>query len=1102
MIDTKNKEEQNKKAEEECHKLTSAKLKVLEFFDNLNTRSTKVSKINFDNKGMTKKNSDPTSDSLPTKYELQKDESSLKHISFVVHSIFEFMRQDQNFVYKLLTVRNITKKDKIILSSFITNFFYENMLSYSLIDNEYLLLLYRTLKLEISSLEFSHKPLDFLPDHSINSFLFLSLNNKNFVKAFFKKILQPVVNKMELGDKTKLILFSPDQINNIFESNPSLDTNQNQIENTKTLKEMRQDSERSNEARGQSSSDKTEDSIISDLLESENIFSEEIECEYGSIFMMDLNREDIAAQISKEKNQDMLDYLIHKFISFNKKNSFYSSSRLKRKISSLPHCEKILNSYKQSFSFTMSIIKTLIDNLEKNIELVPYPIKCLCKIIDELLKIKFPSIYKYERISFISQLFYEKLLKPILIEPDIKCGLSELYLSNITSKNLKQIQYILSFLFSGKLFNEKVNYPYTPFNICFVELFPKIMSMFDKMLQVHLPSKIESLLDKEDGSFKVTQEETERYDFFKENPEDKIRHISICYSVEDFETIINLIRNNQDSLLEPYADGDISNKFYKGCKKFFEDVKTSGDEPSSFYYNELKKCKIGYETYNPIKQSPTIQEKKGKKSVKETNENPNEGEVPFDGIIKRFFLIQRLEIEKSFEQQITPKKLKFLSLEGKHKKQKQINEPEVYNILEIKKNLTEFFLKYHTLNYNEIKDCQTLKDILMKLFQLSEVDYYLMNDSYSLEWNYLSICQSIENLGENHLYVINELNGLLNELLDELNQTTEHLSLDPFLCVLESFSYSKAELNEVNEFYKKLKKTQINKYIQSFVENFPQEIFTGYENTNDINTLKIVDNFTYSKNHKDTRCYVSGKKFEGVYSKTILQFIKKFPNPFVNDDTVADQLEVEMLMKYPEQIQNYLTLTNKQLVNNLELNKVTSNIKEITLYSTELREYIMKRLYPKIFPKTPCPQDVQIMEQCNKLAWVEPKHFEKIEFIDNFDYYIEEIKKHLTNLDEWETPLKKASSFCKINDLCFKIAKHTQSIKEVAVDDTLELIIYSVIKSKPKCLYSNIKFIELFLSKEDKKGSMAFSYSNIESAYTFILSMEKLKGVDREEFIK
>ena len=78
-----------------------------------------------------------------------------------IDKIVMFLRKYQDFMYKVL-VNCKSSEGKMCLSSLVSNFFYINTLSSSSIEDEYLVILYRTLTNEIETLKNANSPQKFL----------------------------------------------------------------------------------------------------------------------------------------------------------------------------------------------------------------------------------------------------------------------------------------------------------------------------------------------------------------------------------------------------------------------------------------------------------------------------------------------------------------------------------------------------------------------------------------------------------------------------------------------------------------------------------------------------------------------------------------------------------------------------------------------------------------------------------------------------------------------------------------------------------------------------------------------------------------------------
>ena len=140
------------------------------------------------------------------KYIARNHFTFVRKSSFEIRKILLFLRNNQNYVYNLLI--NVIEKDKQIqIAKLFANSFYSNYFSSDSIEEEYLIVLSRTLKYEINHLNDSNNPNEFLSDTSINSHLLDHLINKVDVKTFFIKILKKIVKSIDYNEDKRTITF-------------------------------------------------------------------------------------------------------------------------------------------------------------------------------------------------------------------------------------------------------------------------------------------------------------------------------------------------------------------------------------------------------------------------------------------------------------------------------------------------------------------------------------------------------------------------------------------------------------------------------------------------------------------------------------------------------------------------------------------------------------------------------------------------------------------------------------------------------------------------------------------------------------------------------
>ena len=221
----------------------------------------------------------------------------------------------------------------------------------------------------------------------------------------------------------------------------------------------------------------------------------------------------------------MYDYCNSKINDCNSDENYYSNKILVDNMYVSDFSQQVLTIYQNNFMVAISFINSIIENILNNFHLLPYSLKCLCKIISLLIDKKFPKIHEFEKNAFIAKFFFGKLLLPILNNPTIEAFINNFIISEETNYNLKVLSTIIEKFASGKFFISNFETcDYTPFNWYFLEKMEKLFEIFRNLTKIKLPNFIEKLINNELPS-------DYEYNFFKENPDEVINHRSICFNL-------------------------------------------------------------------------------------------------------------------------------------------------------------------------------------------------------------------------------------------------------------------------------------------------------------------------------------------------------------------------------------------------------------------------------------------------------------------------------------------------------------------------------------------------------------------------------------------
>ena len=417
------------------------------------------------------------------------------------------------------------------LAPFIANNFYENIISSKYIEDNLMFVIALMLKKEIDNLNSDEDSNIFLEDTSCG-FLLEQLRAKNDIKYFFKNIITNVLKKMEVD-------YSGGDIN--------LNVKQIQEKYQKTKEELDKLYKKTGKKKKIIDNEFYRKILISNVFsyqEEDNesgflIPKDNIDPKlFNSKYIPDLNKNELESKKKLyENNKSMIDYCDFNIKNCEKDDNF-GNQKLLQNIFDSPISKEVLASYQIEFSKIINLINKLIQNLLNDLYLLPYSVKCICKIIYLLINKKFNNIGVTQKNSFIAKFFFNKLFAPIFENPGLGASIDDIIISETTRHNATIINLVLKKLVSGRLFRQDLDSDsdYTPLNWFFFDKMPEVLNFFDNITKVTLPNFIEKLINDElPSDFEL--------DYFSENKEEVIYHRSICFTLLDLDALLTCMNN-------------------------------------------------------------------------------------------------------------------------------------------------------------------------------------------------------------------------------------------------------------------------------------------------------------------------------------------------------------------------------------------------------------------------------------------------------------------------------------------------------------------------------------------------------------------------------
>ena len=996
-------------------------------------------------------------------------------------------------------IKNLYNKDLLDnLIQLITSRFYQNFFCHKILEPQLFYIISYFLKEEINKLTLEKK-VDFMKK-SICHKIFKQLRRNPEMVKYFKQIVKDIVNYVYFHSQSK-----NNEMYNILLSN--------KIYLSISLIEEKINEERKSKEKNK----KTSKNIIEKNIDKNIDISkyDEISKKYfQNITKNFLEEKKEEYSINNDKNnilmKEYIEFQLNSFNNFtlvNKGGELYTNKNLLKHISS-SSIKEVDIIYKRNICLALNFMDKFLNIINEKINEIPYQIRQICKIIELLVKQKFPQIKKFEINSIIGIFFFEKLLFPFIISPQINSILmTSKYLSKDLYYNLLALtRYLKCFFFGYFYFEYNDECDYTPFNYYFIEKMPLLNEIFDKICDVEIPDYIQKLIFEENNEANIN--------FKKYNEQYSIYHHSFCLSIGDLSIIMKNMYMNRNELFE----NDKNVELYNIWDKIFK--------------NKLYKDSISGKA---LKENPIIQKCESADTSKKSHIDKdahqiyefmnNIGSKP--KIVKEYFIINHtvFNTQENDYHEITSLDQKVLNFD--------INDNNIdIDLLKIlKKSFCDILnnlpsidelISLNQINIKNIKDFNTFLIELKKYFNyyyFDHMDFDQTVKSIELKWaiNFFSENENkiSENLkSNNYALFFTELEKDLNNSIKEVNNNFSFIS---------HFHYNNIDIlkkmKNISYTLNKLKKISLNFIVQNIIHKFSAYIQVSVKavknkNKNPKNIWSdLVFEIKRGKN-KDDKCYdmnniYISEKNNYINYKTIESFIDnfKFENEHFKGNENKDEnnniFDYMSELKIPEKINTFLDVSLKEIL----IEKIFHNIyskQDVPNISSKIKNIILSGLYDNIYKNyIPSSKDDLLYKKCLMLSWTNLSHFTNEEFPLQ-QSLIPSIIDCLKKLQNKKIPKKKLSYLIKINEILSTIHCNKQiNFNNKKLNNIYYLnpfLVYSIIKAKLRNLPSDIRYIEVFMDEKDKEFKYIQEMQNIILFIIDITHKDLFGNISEEEY--
>ena len=977
----------------------------------------------------------------------------------------EILRDLKNYIPNLMNrlwelpktvvsvIENASKENlKEHLAPLFANNFYENILSSYYIEDNLIYVLYLLLHTEINKLN-NFNQIDKFLDETPCGILLGELRRRSDIQSFFKNIIIKAIENLEANNSMNKIYFDLDNMISFY-------TKTNSRKNEEAyLNDLSGDND-----------DSDDDDIFGDGVNIDKKKDNDEQGNFNQKYIPYLDKKSLLKLIEENKNdKEKYDYLSSKLSFFTNDENIFSNERLLDFLNRYKHPNKLLYLYRRHFMIVVNFIDQIINNILENIHLAPYSIKCICRIISELIIHKFPTITIHQKSAFISKFLFEKLLIPILMNPGVEVFVNNFICEN-TYYNLKEISSILKKFVSCNFYTSKDNeFNYTPFNWYYIKNIKNIFKISKEIIKVRFPLFIENLINN-----KLPKDY--EYNYFKENPDEFVNFRSILFNMEQISALIETMDAHEKEIFKD----DKCIKIQKALEKLL--------------LGNNQKIMKGIINSEKIDEKKDNKKDKNKKKDKDKKKKDDEEKINEKKV--HYFLITNLDLNQTYEELLSIKQKTNFSLE----EIKNPNDEESLmknKIIKVKNFFFSLLYNYHKLiktDFDEGKIENTEK-ILNELNIFMKSSNFVMDGSIPSEWYVKSLLEYLKNIPEN--LTKNDCEELYNEMKEDINKSIKRFDFEALSVIMGKLKFANRSKMYYKNCIKLLEDIKSNEDIRKIITELyiPVEIKFHYDSKEE----KGLFNIDISKfKEKDFNNEEKIKKYENSNKiklcPNIKSFTEKFPN-LVRYQTMQDVdiFDMQEKLKFPQQIYKYIDIIKCTLKK-----CITENIDSVI---EKIYDYIMVKLYDKIYPIEPCDEDTKIFQKSVILSWIQPKHFLKSnkEFV--FGSFENDVLEYFKLLDKEKSPKKKIINMGGIFSLIGFLLKFNGKVNDRGVDDEIPILSYASIKAQTLRIFSNVKFMELYIGeqKSKKEGNQLSQFKGICELIPKI-NYTNLNDVTLEEF--
>ena len=356
-------------------------------------------------------------------------------------------------------------------------------------------------------------------------------------------------------------------------------------------------------------------------------------------------------------------------------------------------------------------------------------------------------------------------------------------------------------------------------------------------------------------------------------------------------------------------------------------------------------------------------------------------------------------------------------------------------------------------------------------------NFILNNDTIPSLWYINSILNYLNKIPEE--YKENDYKKLFEELTQNLNDSINSLDFERLILFRNKLKFIDKMYNYYDNIRKLINTIIANENIKHIVEEAFIPVDINFKYSNNGKVFELVKSNIKDKTFEDRIVYEAPKK-SMISFKTIEAFTRHFPN-LSKYQSLQDinPLEIIKELHINNAIKEYFEIIKDKIIRTNLIGKE----KYENFYEEKIKNYIMNKIYEKIYPPEPDEMDNKIFKKTISLSWVDPYSIIEKDYI--FDNLLPDILNEFEQIHIVKTPYQKLNCLNNIIAYIVNLIKFNDGIdKEVGAEDITPVLNYVSIKAHPFRIYSDLEFIKIF---SENNGDYENSLVNFESIFSLIL---------------